>query len=85
MASVKPIGITKLVVNKFIKKGEEFAYIRRYRTELSKAVPKFFDAVKSNNEFAGHSLRSNGNKFYIDDKVARLFYDTRNLSGLKIY
>ena len=44
-----------LLIN-FWKNGEEFAYIRRYKPELSEAVPKFFSALNSNNEFEGHHL-----------------------------
>lgn len=55
-----------MVVNKFLKKGEEFAYIRRYKPEIAKAVPKFFDSVNTNGEFQGHSLIAKGNKFYCD-------------------
>lgn len=40
-----------MVVQRFIKKGEQFAYIRRYKPELKKAVPTFFEALKSNDEF----------------------------------
>ena len=40
-----------MVVNRFLKHDEQFAYIRRYKPELKKAVPNFFDALKSNNEF----------------------------------
>lgn len=40
-----------MVVNRFLKHGEQFAYIRRYKPELKKAVPNFFDALKANNEF----------------------------------
>lgn len=47
----KTYGASKMVVNRFLKHGEQFAYIRRYKPELKKAVPTFFDALKSNNEF----------------------------------
>lgn len=47
----KTYGASKLVINKFLKKGEQFAYIRRYKPELKKAVPQFFEAIKDNNEF----------------------------------
>lgn len=66
----KTYSLTKHVINQFIKKKEEFAYIRRYKTELQKAVPKFFDAVRVNNEFPDHKLETKGDKFYIDEKVA---------------
>ena len=45
-----------MVVNRFLKYGEEFAYIRRYKPELKKSVPAFFDALISNNEFPNHSF-----------------------------
>ena len=47
----KHIGASKMVVNRFIKKKEQFAYIRRYKPELKKAVPQFFEALQNNNEF----------------------------------
>lgn len=47
----KTYGASKMVVNRFLKHGEQFAYIRRYKPELKKAVPNFFDALKANNEF----------------------------------
>lgn len=47
----KTYGASKMVIQKFIKKGEQFAYIRRYKPELKKAVPNFFEALENNNEF----------------------------------
>ena len=66
----KTYSSSKFVTKQFINKGYEFAYIRRYKTELKKAVPKFFEPLVNNNEFEGHSLYSKGDKFYIDDKIA---------------
>lgn len=64
----KTYGASKLVVKKAIQKGEQFAYIRRYKTELKKSVPKFFEALNENNEFPNHSLYTKGNTFYLDDE-----------------
>lgn len=47
----KSYGAIKFVINDYIKNGNEFVYLRRYKTELDSAVPKFFDAVVYNNEF----------------------------------
>lgn len=47
----KTYGASKMVINNFIKKGKQFAYIRRYKSDLKEAVPQFFEALKSNNEF----------------------------------
>ena len=45
-----------MCVNKFIKKNEQFAYIRRYKSDLKEGSSSFFEALKSNNEFDGHAL-----------------------------
>ena len=63
----KTYGASKFVTSRFINKGEEFAYIRRYKTELSKALPEFFKPLIQNNEFEGHTLEAKGSKFTIDN------------------
>ena len=60
----------KYVINRFIKKGEEFVYLRRYKTELKSSVPKFFDDIIANNEFPEATLKVKNNLFYINDKIA---------------
>lgn len=65
----KTYGASKMVTNKFIKKGEQFAYLRRYKPELKKAVPHFFEALQNNNEFEGHTLSAKADKFYCDGEV----------------
>lgn len=62
----KTYGAAKLVVNRFIKKDEQFAYIRRYKSELKEAVPTFFNALIKNEEFPDHTLAASGNQFKID-------------------
>ena len=54
-----------LLIN-ILKNGEEFAYIRRYKPEIKKAVPQFFQALQNNNEFPEHSLTTKNNMFYCD-------------------
>lgn len=65
----KTYGACKFVVNQAIKKGHEFVFIRRYKSDLKKAVPQFFQALNENNEFKDHSLYTKGDKFYLDDVV----------------
>lgn len=60
----------KHVINRFIKKGEEFVYLRRYKTELKSSVPKFFDDIIANNEFPEAKFKVKNNIFYINDKIA---------------
>lgn len=72
-----------MVIDRFLKHGEQFAYIRRYKPELKKAVPNFFDALNTNDEFKEHHLWSKGNTFYCDDEICRLCNDFINCTGLK--
>ena len=64
----KTYGISKFVVEQFIKKGVEFAYIRRFKTELKEAVSNFFNPLITNNEFT-NNLYNKGNKFYCDNQI----------------
>ena len=66
----KTYSTSKFVTKKFINNGDEFAYIRRYKTELKKSIPKFFEPLIANEEFKDHKLTTSGDKFYIDGKVA---------------
>lgn len=64
----KSFGISKFVTNQFLKKGEQFAYIRRYKSELQKAVPTFFDILIDENVFPDNHLSVSRDKFYCDKK-----------------
>ena len=64
----KTYSVTKFVTKQFIKHGYEFAYVRRFKTELSKSVSKFFKPLIVNEEFKDHDLEVKGNTFFIDDK-----------------
>lgn len=79
----KTYGISKFVLNKFIKKNEEFAYIRRYKSELKMAVPTFFDSLINNNEFPDNKFYNKGNKFYCDDKICGHAFTLSTAQDLK--
>lgn len=69
----KSYGAKKFVTNRFITRGEQFVYIRRFKTELANALykgktPIFFDQIAS--EFEDHKLTNTKDSFIIDDKVA---------------
>ena len=66
----KTFGATEFVTNQFIKKNDEFVYLRRYKTELSKSIRNFFSSVKKEDKFPDHSLDTKGLTFLIDEKVA---------------
>jgi hypothetical protein len=61
----KTYGAIKLCVKDFLKNGNEFIYLRRYKTEISSAAKRLFDAININKEFPGYNLLSEGNKFFI--------------------
>ena len=76
----KTYGAKKHVVNRFIKKGEQFVYLRRYKTELkdsvgSKMKPKFFNQIVD--EFPDHELSNSADTMYIDGKICGI-YDVLN-------
>ena len=79
----KTYGASKFVIKQFINKGEEFVYIRRYKSELAKAVPEFFKAIIANDEFPNHKLTTKGNKFIIDDKIAGYSFSLSTAQSLK--
>ena len=75
----KSYGAKKFVAKHFIKKGKQFVYLRRYKTELKEALmknnnPIFFDQVKNDPELKGHKLTNKNDTMYIDDKLARVCY-----------
>ena len=43
----KTFGATEFVTRQFINKKDEFVYIRRYKSELQKAIPRFLTSFFS--------------------------------------
>ena len=64
----KTYGALVKAIKNYIKNGEWFIYLRRYKSELLKAVPHLFDAVVLNNEFPDFNFYVEGNKFFIQAK-----------------
>ena len=69
----KSYGSKKLMVKRFLKTGEQFVYLRRYKTELDTALTTFWDDINYNNEFPDHKLKVIKNKllttFTCDGKI----------------
>lgn len=61
----KTYGAIVMAVKDFIKNGNEFIYLRRYKTEISSAAKHLFDAINLNKVFPGYTLWTEGNKFFI--------------------
>lgn len=65
----KTYSATKYMINRFLKHGEQFVYVRRYKPDL-KEIDKFFDAIINEEEFPNHDFAVNGKEFIIDGNVA---------------
>lgn len=62
----KSYGAKKRCIDRFLKYGEQFVYVRRYKTELKK-ISKYFDDIKD--EYKGHEFEVKGRTFYIDGRI----------------
>lgn len=56
-----------LGIKSFLKKGEQFAYVRRYLSEFD-TINTFFDDIIKGEEFPDHEFKVKGNVGYCDNK-----------------
>ena len=63
----KTYGGKKLVINRFKRKGDQFVWVRRYRTELD-TLSDFWADIK--NAFPEDELTQQGDKLYINGELA---------------
>lgn len=63
----KSYAMKKYPINRFLKYGEQFIYVRRYKQELKK-ITSYFDDVCQ--EFPGAEFKVKGRQFYINGKLA---------------
>ena len=79
----KTFGCSKFCISQFIKKGDEFIYLRRFKSDLKKSSSKFFSAIISENIFPDHELKVKGNTFLIDGKTAGYSFALTESQSLK--
>lgn len=69
----KTFNAKMAVLKKFLRTGEQFIYIRRYKTELDTALATFWDDIQGNGYFEEHDLAVKKSKmlttFLCDGKV----------------
>ena len=76
----KSYGAKEFVTDRFINKGKQFVYLRRYKTELKEAMikkghPIFFEQIiynedgTKNKKYENHKLTNKNDTMYIDDKL----------------
>lgn len=63
----KSYAMKKYPINRFLKYGEQFIYVRRYKGELKKVL-QYFDDIKK--EFPDVKFKVKGRQFFINDKLA---------------
>lgn len=71
----KSYGAKKFVAKRFINKGKQFVYLRRYKTELKEAmmknqVPIFWEQIKNDKELKEHKFTNKKDTMYIDGELA---------------
>lgn len=69
----KSFGAKKMVLNKFLKTGEQFIYLRRYKTELDTALATFWSDLQENGYFEDYDLEVKKSKmltqFLCNDEI----------------
>lgn len=63
----KSYSAKRRVIKKFLKKGSQFVYLRRYKTEFKK-IKNFFNDIA--HEFPDHTFKASANGLFIDGKIA---------------
>lgn len=64
----KSYGAKKRAIDNFLKRGEQFGYIRRYKDDLKKPMEQFFEDIKW--EYPDYEFKVEGDKFLIRMKPA---------------
>lgn len=61
----KTYGTKKWAIKRYLKTGEKFIYLRRYKEDL-KDIDRFFDTLVNDKELSAHQLTVKGKRFYVD-------------------
>lgn len=61
----KTYGTKKWAVKRFLKTGEKFIYLRRYKDEL-KELDKFFETLQHDEDLKVHQFKVQGRRFFVD-------------------
>ena len=70
----KSYGAKKFVAKRFINKGKQFVYLRRYKSELKESMikngnPLFFNQIINDPELKNHKFSNKSDTMYIDGKL----------------
>ena len=68
----KTFNTLKFLINRFLKHGEQFIYLRRTMEELKDALPGLFSYLQHEGYFLNHEFKSSKKGLYIDNKLMGL-------------
>lgn len=76
----KTYSVSKFAISQFIKKQEQFVYVRRYKNELKRGVTSFFSAISKNNEFPNHEFTTKRKQYVYRQRARGLWRYSFNCS-----
>lgn len=79
----KTYAFKKRGILKFLKTGEQFVFIRRFRDENDQARLSFFKDLITDPDFANISFDTQKNYFYVNNKIAGFSYPLSTSYHLK--
>lgn len=79
----KTYGCKLFALKNFIKKNEQFIYMRRYETDLEKSKRNFLTDLQNNPIFTKHKIYIKGDKVFVDEKIAGYFIPLSKASSYK--
>lgn len=65
----KTYGLKKYVIKDFLKKGNQFVYLRRFQDETEETAENYFNDIMFNNEFDGLQILYKNGCYFIEDKI----------------
>lgn len=60
----------KKAIRDFIRRGEQFGYIRRYEDEIKLVKTTLFNDIIFNDEFPGYTISEKNGLYFVDDEIA---------------
>lgn len=66
----KTYGWKKRCIKRFIEKGHQFVYLRRYHEELKETAESYFNDIIENNEFPEVEIKYSGGVYYVNGETA---------------
>lgn len=66
----KTYGWKKRAIKRFLEKGEQFVYLRRFQEELDETAETYFDDIILNKEFPDAVIEYKAGCYFVNDQIA---------------